>query len=125
MNTKVEAGGLRLDALKMLVATAVLGSGIGAYYYWPDKSHLVRVLGVLVAVVVAALIALQTDKGRLTWKFFQDARTEVRKVVWPTRRETVQTTMMVIGMVVLVALFLWVLDMFLGWGVGSLTGQRG
>ena len=66
-----------------------------------------------------------TPKGRGIWRFAVDARTEVRKVVWPTRQETLQTTLIVIVMVIIVAIILWLLDIFLGWSIRSLMGQGG
>jgi preprotein translocase subunit SecE len=54
--------------------------------------------------------------------FMQDARTEVRKMVWPTRVETMQTTLMVFVIVFILTIFLWLVDMLLGWGVASLLG---
>ena len=60
------------------------------------------------------------NKGRRSLAFFKDARIEVRKVVWPTRQEAMQTTVAVLFMVVLVAIMLWLFDMFLGWGVSKL-----
>jgi len=68
-------------------------------------------------------IALQTNKGRFAWGFVGGARTEVRKVIWPTRAETMQTTLMVVIMVILVGILLWIMDSFLLWAVKLLTGQ--
>ena len=67
------------------------------------------------AAGVAGVVALQTAKGAAFWALVKASRTEIRKVVWPTRQETVQTTMIVVGFVLLVALMLWGLDSFLGW----------
>ena len=72
---------------------------------------------------VAAGVALQTEKGRPAGGFAKDSRTEVRKVVWPSRTETIQTTGLIIVLVALVALFLWGLDTFLGWLTKSLLGS--
>ena len=80
-------------------------------------------VGILAAIVIAVLITLKTEKGSQLWSFVQDAQIEVRKVVWPTREETLQTTMIVILMVVVIAIFLWLLDMFLGWSIGQLLGR--
>jgi preprotein translocase subunit SecE len=76
-------------------------------------------------VGLAIFIALQTEKGRNTKNFLQQTQIEVRKVVWPTRQETVQMTGIVILMVVLVALIIWMLDSFLFWLVRFFTGQGG
>ena len=73
-------------------------------------------------VIVAVAIAFQTLPGRKTYALAQDAVTETRKVVWPTRTETVQTTLVVAAMVIVVGILLWLLDMFLGWGFQTLTG---
>jgi preprotein translocase subunit SecE len=86
---------------------------------------LLRVLGLLAMVVVAVLIALQTAVGRNVWRFASDARTEVRKVVWPTRQETIQTTLIVMFVVLLMGIFLWLVDMMLLSVVRALTGQGG
>ena len=101
------------DKLKILVAVLIVAAGIGGFYYFGDKPDWLRVLMVLGAAALAALVALQTAMGRAAWEFAKISRQELRKVVWPTRKETMQVTLVVFGMVVLVALFLWVVD----WGL--------
>ncbi len=125
MNLKVDTVGTRLDTAKLVVAVLIVLSAIGAFYIYAEQSLLLRVLGMLAALVIAAGIAFQTGKGRQIWGFFQDAQIEVRKVVWPTRQETAQTTLIVILMVIFIAIFLWMLDLFLGWSIGTLMGQGG
>ena len=71
---------------------------------------------------IAGLVALQTAKGAAFWELVKGSRTEIRKVVWPTRQETVQTTLIVVAFVLLVALVLWGLDSFLGWLVSLAIG---
>jgi preprotein translocase subunit SecE len=71
---------------------------------------------------VAVLIALQTQRGRAVWNLAKEARVEVRKVVWPTRQETTQTTLIVVVVVFLVGLLLWGLDSGLSWGVAAVIG---
>jgi preprotein translocase subunit SecE len=80
------------------------------------------VLGIVVLSAVAGMIALQTAKGATFWNLVKGSRTEIRKVVWPTRQETVQTTLIVLAFVVLVALLLWGLDTLLGWLVSLVIG---
>lgn len=109
------------DNIKLLLAVLLLGAGVVAFYYYADYSTLVRVLGLLAAAAVAIVIALQTNKGQAAWAFAMDARTEVRKVVWPTRKETTQTTLVVMIVVMIVAIILWLLDTFLLWAVQLLT----
>jgi preprotein translocase subunit SecE len=98
-------------------------AGLVCFYLFDDYSLLFRVIGLLVGVGISVAIALQTVKGKEIWGYFRDAQIEVRKVVWPTRQETIQTTLIVIVMVILVAIILWLLDMFLGWSIGLIMGR--
>ena len=122
MNTSVETTGAIPDLAKWIVAFAVLASGIAGFYYWSDESLLLRVVGLLVLTAVAVFVAGQTEKGRAAWDFMREAHTEVRKVVWPTRKETTQTTLIVIAMVALVAVVMWILDGLFAWLVKLLLG---
>jgi len=110
------------DSLK-LIGAAILGLvGLVAFYYFEGQSLLMRVLGLLIIAGLCAFIVYQTALGKRTVGFFRDARTEVRKVVWPTRAETVQTTLTVFIIVVLVGIFLWLFDMLLAWLFKLITG---
>jgi preprotein translocase subunit SecE len=124
MNSTVETTGGKLDTFKLGLALLILIAALVGFYIYAEQDLLYRVVGLLAAVGVSVAIALQTDKGREIWGYFHDAQIEVRKVVWPTRKETVNTTLLVIGMVIIVAIILWLLDMFLGWSIGSLMGHR-
>jgi preprotein translocase subunit SecE len=106
------------------VAVLVLVAGIGGYYYLGDQTTLVRVVVLFVALAVTAAVAMQTEPGRAAWVFTKEARQELRKVVWPTRKETTQMTLVVVAMVILVSLFLWIVDWGLLAAVKALTGQR-
>ncbi|NNC23666.1 preprotein translocase subunit SecE [Salinisphaera sp. USBA-960] len=112
-----------LDAAIMWVAVAIVVASIVGYYYFTWYSDLVRVLGMIVGVGVAVLVAVQSQFGRIAWGYVQGSRTEVRRVVWPTRKETVQTTAMVVLVVLILAVFIWALDILLGWSVSLLTGR--
>ena len=103
----------------------MLVAGVVGFYYYADESLLYRVLGLLAIAGVAVAVIYQTAIGRRAWGFVQDSRTEVRKVVWPTRQETMQTTLIVLVLVILVGLFLWALDTFLAWGFQGLVGIGG
>lgn len=111
------------DKIKLLIAALILGGGFVAFYALGDMALVFRVLALLVAVAVAGFVATKTELGGGVVAFTRGAVVEVRKVVWPTRKETVQTTMMVMAMVVLVGIVLWVFDWLLAWGVQMLTGQ--
>jgi len=123
MSTKAEATASTLDTVKLGAALALLIASVVGFYYFADISKLARVLGLLAAVGVALAISLQTERGRTLASFVRESQTEVRKVVWPTRQETIQTTLVVMGVVIVVAIFLWLLDMMLGgivsWGMGQ------
>ncbi len=123
MNSKSETQASRLDTIKLTSAVLVLMIAVAAFYYFSDTILLLRVIGLLIAVGAAATIVYSTELGRNLWDFVQDSRTELRKVVWPTRQETLQTSLAVLLMVIVVGIFLWLLDMFLFWIVRLLTGQ--
>ena len=123
MNVKDEAGASRLDTAKLAAAALLLIAGIYGFYFFADYSTLLRVLGLLVIVGGAAAIALQTQVGNQLWHFVGDARTEVRKVVWPTRQETLQTTFIVVVMVLILGIIMWLFDMVLMNVLRLLTGQ--
>ena len=115
----------KLDTFKLVLAIAILLAGIGGFYYYADASLLYRVLGLVAVVIIAAGIALTTSSGHAIMSFGRESRAEVRKVVWPTRQETVQTTLMVVVAVIILGIFLWLIDMMLLNAVQMLTGQGG
>jgi preprotein translocase subunit SecE len=123
MNTQAEAPTAVLDVVKQVFSVVLLVAGIGAFYYFSDVQLLYRVLGLLLMAIAALGLIFTTDLGHNILAFMKESKQEVRKVVWPTRDETVRTTMMVFAMVFVVGLMLWLLDMFLFWGVRLLTGQ--
>jgi preprotein translocase subunit SecE len=123
MNTKVETESNRFDSLKLGIAVLMLAAGIIAFYRFDDQLLVLRVLGLLAVAGISVFVAAQSTTGKNIIGFVRGAQTEVRKVVWPTRAETVQTTLAVILMVFLVGIFLWLLDMLLLWAIQLLTGQ--
>ena len=113
MTTKIGLQNSSLDTAKLTIAVLLLAGAVVAFYWYADQSILYRVLGLVAITIVAVTIALTTAKGRSTVGFLQDSRTEVRKMVWPTRAETAQTTLVVFLVVIIVGIFLWLLDMVL------------
>lgn len=111
------------DRIKLAFAFLLLIGAVVAFYIYSDQSLLYRVLGLLAVVGVSVGIALTTEVGRNSWNFFKEARMEVRKIVWPTRKETSQTTLLILAGVVVVGVFLWLLDMGLLALVQMMTGQ--
>ncbi len=123
MNAQTETGASALDTVKLVLAIAVLIGGIAAYYYYPDISVLIRAGGILASIVIAIVIVMQTATGRDAWQFIQGSRVELRKVVWPNRQDTTQTTLAVIVFVIILGVFFWGLDLGLLWVTKTLTGQ--
>lgn len=121
MNTVVK----RSDSLKWLAVFAIFAASIVANYHYDGVAWALRAaLGILLVAIIVG-IALSTAKGWQAWEFIKSARIELRKVVWPTRQETVQTTLVVVVFVVITALILWGLDSLFLWLIGLLLGQRG
>ena len=110
MTGKAEATASGMDVFKLAISIGLLIAGVIAFYIFADQPLLYRVLGIVAAVIIAAIIALTTVRGRSFAGFMQAARTEVRKMVWPTRAETLQTTIVVFIIVVILAIFLWIID---------------
>ena len=100
----------------------LLVGGLAANYYYVQVPFSLRIVAWVVLACIVLLIAAQTAKGRQGWLFFKEARNEMRKVVWPTRHETVQTTLIVLALVVIFALILWVADSLLMLAVNWLMG---
>jgi preprotein translocase subunit SecE len=110
------------DSVKLLMAAAIIVGAILGFYYFDAYSQLLRVIGLLVAVGVASFIVYQTTVGRTVWEFAAASKVEVRKVVWPSRQETVQTTLIVFVMVLIMGIVLWLFDMMLAEILKALTG---
>jgi preprotein translocase subunit SecE len=125
MNARAEAASSGLDTAKLAVAALLLVGGIWAFYFFAGYSVLLRTLGLLVIAGGAAALALTSAQGRQLWRFALDSRMEVRKVVWPTRQETIQTTLIVIVMVFILGLILWLFDTILRTIFNLLVGHGG
>ena len=123
MNAKAEVERSGADAVKLGLAVLLVVAGAVGFSMFSGQPLWVRLLGLLAILVLAAFIAMQTGKGRAAWRFFAEARTEVRKVVWPTRQETLQTSLAILVGVLIAALLLWVVDSALFALVRWLTGQ--
>lgn len=111
------------DKIKLVVAFLVVALGIAGFYLLSGSPTVVRVLSVLVGVVLAAAIGYFTVPGKAFFAFSQESVAEARKVVWPTRKETMQMTGVVILFVVVMALFLWLVDSGLFWLVKLVMGR--
>ena len=122
MNVEEESKQFQLDWLKWLVAFLLLGGAIYANWYYGAESALYRALGMIVVVLAAAYVAAQTEKGTAVVELAIGARTELRKVVWPTKQERNQTTLIVVAVILLMSLILWGIDSLLSWGASQIMG---
>ena len=112
-----------VNTLLLMLATALLIAGVGAYYWFQDLAITpVRVVGLIAVAALASFIAAQSDSGAAFFRFIKEADIERRKVVWPTHQETLQTSLMVIIVIILISLFLAGVDWLLGASVRALVG---
>ena len=125
MTSEVQAPRSSLDATKLGAAALLILGGIVTFYYFADSPRLVRILAVVGTALAAAFLAAQTARGRTLLEFARETQIEVRKVVWPSRQETIQTTGVVILIVVIMAILLWLLDLLLSGFTRWLIGQGG
>lgn len=123
MNTKTETREFRLDSLKWLLVLLLVAGGIFANSWYAEEVGLLyRVLALLALGLVACFVAVNTAKGHSFWSLMKAAQVEVRKVVWPTRKEVNQTTLMVMVIVIIMGFILWGLDTLLGWVASLILG---
>lgn len=123
MTTQVEAsGGNALDVVKWVAVVVLLVAATLGNQYLTSISPALRIGGVVLFALLAVGIVLTTAKGRSFLELLKEAKVEVRKIVWPTRQETWQTTMIVAAVVIVAALMLWGIDTLFGWIVSAIIG---
>jgi len=127
MNSKVEnSRSAFADTSLLLISIIMLLGGIAAYYYYQDLAITpVRVAALIVVTLLASWVAGQTQKGGAFFRFLKESDIERRKVVWPTHQEAVQTSLMVIIVVIIISLFLASVDWMIGALVRSLLSGGG
>jgi preprotein translocase subunit SecE len=119
MNAKVEQAGANsaADIAKLVVALLILAGAVFAYYWYNDFATWQRVLILLGGFIVAGAIGFYTRAGHGLRDFLVESNFELRKVVWPTRQETIQTTLVIFVVVILLSLILGLIDLTLKWVV--------
>jgi len=115
--TEARSGSAAFEAVKWLLVVGLVAAAVVGNSYFSEQPTLYRVVGVVAVALVAVFFALQTEQGKAFNQLRKDSMVELRKVVWPTRQETLQTTLIVLVFVVIVALLL-----FAGSSVGSCPG---
>ena len=119
---RIEPGLSQADMIRWAAVATLLVTGVGGFYYFADQALLYRVLGLVALFAAAAAVAAGSAHGQRFLSFMRESRTEVRKMVWATRAETLQTSLVVFAAVIVMALFLWLLDRLLSWGVSLFLG---
>jgi preprotein translocase subunit SecE len=114
-NTNVETVGSFADKLKVALAVAAVIAGLVGFYLLSQQALVLRVASVLAGLAAGAAIAWFSEPGQRFFAFAKDAVAETKKVVWPSRKETIQTTAVVFGFVLIMAIFLWATDKTLEW----------
>jgi preprotein translocase subunit SecE len=122
MTEKAATADSKLDPILWIAVVALVAAGVYGNSYFANESLLYRVLGVLVVAAIAGWLASRTAKGRAFIQLGIEARTEIRKVVWPTRQETQSTTFIVVLVVLVVAVILWAVDSLLTWLIALVIG---
>jgi preprotein translocase subunit SecE len=116
-----EANGT-LDTVKLVLAFAAAAGGIVAYYWFDAQPFWQRVLMVVGGAVLGVVLALASQPGRELWGFVQGSQVELKKMVWPTRQEAVQTTLVLVVFVIILAVIMLGIDWVLAWGVEKVLG---
>ena len=98
------------DTFKWIAAFVLAAAAVVGNYLYGEMSVVIRVAGVVVLIAAALGVAATTVKGKAAIDFAKESRMEVRKVVWPTRQETMQTTLIVLAVSIVMALVLWGID---------------
>src|SRR5690349_1426108 len=112
-----------MDKLKIALAVLCIVAGVWGYYHFAETAQVLRVLMVLAGLLAAGAVAWFSQPGKEFFAFAQEAWQEAGRVSWPTRKETMQTTAIVFGFVVVMALFLFAVDTTLAWIIKLLTGR--
>ena len=113
------------DKIRIAVVVLLVVAGVAGFYYLDQSAMIIRVAAVLAGLAAAAVVFLMSEPGKEFYVFSEESVAETKKVVWPTRKETLQTTGIVFAFVVVMALFLWLVDAGLLWAVKKLLDQSG
>ena len=111
------------DKIKLLFAFLLVVAGIAGFYYLHDSPAVLKLLSVLAGLLLAGAVASTSESGKRFIGFGKDSVAEAKRVVWPTRKETIQTTGVVILFAITMALFLWLVDASLMMIVNKLMGR--
>ena len=123
-DSKVQDAGTT-DKVKLAIAIVIVIAGVAGYYVLANQAAWLRWLSVIASLVLAGVVVAFSRYGSEFRRFVELARIELRKIVWPTRQDTLQTTLVVFGFVIVAGVFFWLLDLALAWATKALTGTGG
>jgi preprotein translocase subunit SecE len=112
-----------IDKIKLALSLLLLALGIAGFYLFEDKAMVVRILAVLAGIVASVAVAWTAPQGKQALVFFNESVAEAKRVVWPTRQETMQTTLAVVVLVVIMAAFLALVDISFAYMVQWIMGR--
>ena len=112
-----------IDKIKLVLSALLLAAGIAGFYLLADKALVLRILAILAGLAAALAILWTAPQGQAALGFFSESVAEAKRVVWPTRKETIQTTIAVFILVAVVAAFLAVVDIGFAYMVQWLMGR--
>ncbi|MCK4870476.1 MAG: preprotein translocase subunit SecE [Gammaproteobacteria bacterium] len=125
VKSKQQSPKSKKDIFLWIIIVLVICAAIVANSYFSDVVWSLKLVGWIVVAAVEIFFVMLTSAGKALWTFTKESRMEMRKVVWPTRHETIRTTLIVSALVLVTALIMWGVDSMLLWIIGWLTGQRG
>lgn len=106
-----------LDAVVVTLAILIAVAGVLAFTFLSDESLGVRLAALFGGLILACVVGYFSPTGKSFIGYYRSSYDELRRVVWPTRKETINTTGLVMAFVVAVAFYLFVVDMFVEWGL--------
>lgn len=112
-----------MNQIKTVFAVALIVAGISGFYLLGNLPTVVRLLLILAGLGAAIAVMRTTPTGQEAYAFLKDAIAEARKVVWPSRKETIQTTGIVFALVLVMAIILWIVDFSLLWALQFIMGR--
>ena len=120
MAKEIESVNSGTDKILIFTSIAIFIGSIVRFYFLADFSLLIRVLSLLTGFAIAAVVFFRTQKWLSVFNFLQDTKIEVKKVIWPQKPDVIRTTAIILVVVLVVAIFLWIVDSFFLWIVESI-----
>jgi len=114
-NAQIETVSSGAEKARLWLAALLVVAGLAAFYWLTKQGSVAQWGSLIVGIVLAAVVFFTAQTGKRLIAFGRDSKNEIKKVVWPSRKEAIQTTLFVFGFAVLMAIFLWLADKTLEW----------